>query len=253
MKIRCGKVKRLIIEFAAGELSHRVAKTVKGHINMCAKCRDEYEQTRQTLRLLTEVPLDMPPEGIQERVLHRLLAKTGFQRPVLGTRLWRQPIFAGAVAVLLLVTGLLVMIFSERGPDKGRLAKSPGERTVSYRISGKIDQSWDEYLAQTNDAFYKIAFENQSDLKKLLGDTDLPARPGEDIEEELLRKVAMAMKLKKDLNPETDPFAFSLLEDVEGVWRQVYKARKSFPERIEDIRKLILQEQLLDRIDQLID
>ncbi len=253
MKIRCGKVRRLLTEYAAGELSLRLAEAVKDHIDICSVCRSEYEQTQRTLQLLEEAPFDVPPERLRGQIQERIANERAFKRPA-SAQWWRRPVFAGAAAALLLAIGLVAMIFSGGyGPEQGEIAKSSEKSTEMHRLLGKVYQDWDEYLAQTNDVFYKIAVENESDLGKLLGENSLPTQPVSNVDDQLIWNVAMAMELKEALDPVMDRFAFGVLNDVEGVWKQVYDARESLSEGIEGIRERIRREHLLDRIKRLVD
>ena len=69
MKIRCNKVKQLIVHFVAGEITGRLAATVGNHINVCESCRREYENTRCTLRLAQQAPYISPADGMKAFIL----------------------------------------------------------------------------------------------------------------------------------------------------------------------------------------
>lgn len=253
MKVRCDKTKRLLVDFAAGELSPRLSEGVREHIDICSKCREEYEYVLRILQTVRETPLTSPPEQTRERILQRLSAESEVKKPVSVAPVWRRPVFAGAAAMLVLALGLLMlMVFKGPAPEEVPYLKS-GSQKVRFGLAGTRLQDFQDYMAETNDVFYKIAIENVTELDKLIERPDPDTGFEWNLENELIWKVAMAMELKEEIDKEKYEFAFGLLEDVEKVWKQVYQARDAFPEGAESIRELIRQKYVLDRINQVID
>lgn len=238
MKTGCGKVKRLMVDFAVGELSVTLSKTLRDHINVCSECSREFERTKKTFNLVQQVPYPSPPEAVRERIFQQLAVRDSRKRSVFPFWILRKPAFVGAMAVLLLAVVLIPAL----------LMKDPVEQ-ITWPVTAP--EGREEFLQETRDIFYQIVINNKNDLEKLLKEQG-DVQSDWDLKRGLEQKVANAMKLEEDARIKNLP-TLSLYMDVREVWKRIYDAGDNFDVRGGDIRVLITRKNLLNRLNKVFD
>jgi len=244
MKKECKKIRPRIFDLVSDELAPGKADAVISHISLCEDCRKEHEEMLELVRSLQAVPARTAPEGLRAGIRNRLVGEKSRKRAAAIAQLWRRPAFAAAMAVILLGIVLLVVLPSGEPPEPA---------ITSVRDAAIVELTFEKYVEFTGDVFHRIAVENQRDLARILGVPPGMMPPGWKPAENILQGAANAMKLKEELDPVEDEFEVELLRDVEYVWKKMYDSRESFSEHIDEIRQLIRDKRILDRLDQAVE
>ena len=244
METECIKVKRKIVDFVVGELTAKAADAVKSHIDLCKDCRKEYQETLSMVQNIQAAPSAQAPEKLYTGIRHRLAGEKNVPGRVALSQLWRRPAFAAVMAMLLLIVVVVALL---PGGEQPQLSSS-------VRVEfGTTPLTFETYVKVSNDVFRRVAVENQTDLMKILGVPEGIMPPGWKPADDLLRGVANAMNLKEELDPAEDQFELSLLADVEKVWRSMLDSADSFEVHAAEIKQLIRNRRVLDRLEQVID
>ncbi len=106
--MRCDDIVLNLPDYILGKIEPNLRRSVEYHLDMCPKCRSEFESMREPIRLLGEIEVEEYPDSfwqelhlsIMERVSHPASARS------------RVPVFAGALAVLMLVAAVGILEFS---------------------------------------------------------------------------------------------------------------------------------------------
>jgi hypothetical protein len=92
-----------ISAYCHGELSPEAARQFAEHIIACAKCRSEFEEIKQGIKLAEQLPQLEAPESLWKGIEARL----GEERRVdVGRRAWRPRMVVAVAAALVVVAGL---------------------------------------------------------------------------------------------------------------------------------------------------
>jgi len=98
-KMSCKNVKELLSPYIDGELSDTERKTFESHIELCAGCRTEFQETERLHNLFAGADKHSAPYGFSARVVENLDQKSG-RKNVLAPLLTR---FAETMVVFLVI------------------------------------------------------------------------------------------------------------------------------------------------------
>jgi hypothetical protein len=128
---------------ALGLLDPEQARCVEEHLDVCAACRRQWEELREMVDLLDDVPpeafLDGPPDGgdlVLQRTLRQIRSEAGAQRRRRRLGL----VGAVAVAVAVALTGGVV-IGRTTAPEVVATAPAPALGTVALEGTGEAGVS----------------------------------------------------------------------------------------------------------------
>ena len=137
----CRRIKKLLIDYAAGELREKDVLAVKKHLESCDSCRGEYEKTQAVVELLKEDTIEEPFQISTESYTRNVVDRV----PEAEERRFTVPLyFPGRVAVAT-VTALLVF-----GIAIINLTKDDTTRESLAEIT------WDESLIEGVDVVEEI-------------------------------------------------------------------------------------------------
>lgn len=114
--MECDRIKRLLDEFAEGELSPPQRETVEKHLEGCPSCREEVSALRRTIHLIAEFGEVNEPSDFLRRVRERL--ESPVKRSLLA-RLTERPFIARAltsVGCLMLVALGAWLVYRQLSP-----------------------------------------------------------------------------------------------------------------------------------------
>lgn len=83
----CGKYRQMIVRFFSRDLTGEEEKILKGHLEICERCKKEFELQKQMESMLQNRPSSEAPTAIVERVLALIPErKEVYARPYLNWR-----------------------------------------------------------------------------------------------------------------------------------------------------------------------
>ena len=118
--MKCTEIGELLMDVAAGV---PVEAPVEAHLRTCAHCADEVTSLRKTMDLLDQWQAPEPSPYFDTRLQARLRAEAA--RPVGWFGWLRKPVLALAVALLLVIGGMLVMPGHLADPTDQTVAQAP--------------------------------------------------------------------------------------------------------------------------------
>ncbi|MCR4443366.1 MAG: DUF4349 domain-containing protein [Peptococcaceae bacterium] len=154
----CKHIKSVLSEYLDEALTAEEAALVKAHLDDCPECRDEYEQLRQTVQVLSSLEEVIPPAGfrrelrrqLEEAVLDKLSKRFSLKSliPVRWKRINRVQLLPVAVALALML--VLIPFVGNYMPGVGRQAdKMPTADSLGKAESKAANQlSAEEELAR---------------------------------------------------------------------------------------------------------
>jgi predicted anti-sigma-YlaC factor YlaD len=83
--MRCEDVRELLPEYSVGALKRKVARRIGNHLETCPDCRDELDALERAIKMVEELPMEMPPERIWRSIAVQIEAE-----PEVGKRPWRR-------------------------------------------------------------------------------------------------------------------------------------------------------------------
>jgi len=145
--------KSLSILYLYGELSGRKKQLFEEHLDKCEGCRKEFDEMKETLGLLKELPTENPAPDLRRIVLEKATAHRDRKRSILdilSVNIFKyRKVFRVGLAVLMMFIGMF-MIISYVVPGIGKLpgeskpiAATPtagnGEAALTADLDGDID------------------------------------------------------------------------------------------------------------------
>ena len=219
MTILHGRWRQAVSLLACDALEEPEREATLAHLENCASCRVELQESRALFRVLAEDPVHaaqpgLPVEVLAQRVAARVTENLTSPQAQWGWRLLSLPVAAAAVvAVALLVPPLL---------ERLRLAPpspAPAEVTLSAAAVGRLERTvareqTARYLNEAQDVLVTVASTPPSCRRQ---------KPGIDLEDESERSRSLLARraLVLDLNRDEVAAARPLLDDVEQVLREV--------------------------------
>jgi len=153
-----------ISAYCHGELSSEDSKRFAEHIISCARCRTQFEEVKQGIKLAEQLPRLSAPEHLW-RELEPLLAKQAETRVAIRPTLWMWRVQMAAAAALVLVAGMVgLWLYNNRVPSirttkpswqVKRLDGTP--RIGSERISNSGQLAVGEWLETDGNSRAQIA------------------------------------------------------------------------------------------------
>ena len=153
-----------ISAYCHGELSSEDSKRFAEHIISCARCRTQFEEVKQGIKLAEQLPRLSAPEHLW-RELEPLLAKQAETRVAIRPTLWTWRVQMAAAAALVLIAGMVgLWIYNSRVPSirttkpswqVKRLDGTP--RIGSERISNSGQLAVGEWLETDGNSRAQIA------------------------------------------------------------------------------------------------
>lgn len=105
--MECKQIEVLLIDYADGKLTPEQVQEVEKHLESCASCRKELENTRFLMKELGSVEEELPPATLRERFLEELeQAKAEEKQKTRSITIGLQPMRIAA-SVALLICGFL--------------------------------------------------------------------------------------------------------------------------------------------------
>lgn len=220
MTILHGRWRQAVSLLACDALEGRERQATLAHLESCAPCRAELEQSRALFRVLAGDPVheaqpEVPIEVVARRVAARVTEKLSGPGARWGWRLLPWPLAAAAaVAVALLVPSLVTRLRPSAPPSAPAT-----EVLVSHEAMGRLERAvareqTARYLNEAQDLLVSVATLPPACRRKT---------PGLDLEDEsersraLLARRALRVEVGQDEVASVQP----LLDDVEHVLREV--------------------------------
>ncbi len=218
MTILHGRWRQAVSLLACDALEGGEREATLTHIENCASCRAELEESRALFSVLAQDPVhatqpDLPVEVVARRVAVRATEALASPRAQWGWRLLSLPVAAAAVVAVALVPPLL---------ERFRLAPlppAPAEVALSAAAVGRLERTvareqTARYLNEAQDVLVTVASTPPSCRRQT---------PGIDLEDESERSRSLLARraLVLDLNRDDVAVARLVLDDVEQVLREV--------------------------------
>ncbi len=232
MDNECKQFESMLDDYVLAELSEKEAEKVRKHLELCHRCRKEFDETKRILSAIREQPLIEPsPElysSVRETVHSRMEAarKNLFWKASRSMSLLvRRPSYAAA-ALIIIAAFIMYVILKPSQPRTPEVVGDAGET-----------------LPQLESCL--------SDFEKTFESILTDERPREILmQKDPMVEAARAMKWKELLKDEKK---YELvLSDIELIWRKIKGYGGNYTEQaIIEIRDLIEAKEIIKRIKKL--
>lgn len=126
--MKCSKAHKLISPYIDGELPEQDMQRLEAHINVCLKCRTEFEKEKELHNLFANVDGFKAPYGFHTRVMANI--NSGKTKEISGIR-----IFAGLAEAVVILAIIAIGLLSGSQAIKGY----PPDNTRAVMASLSLD------------------------------------------------------------------------------------------------------------------
>ena len=100
--MRCDDVIINMPDYILGMVEPNLRKCMGEHVDICAKCKSEFESMQESIKVLDKVGHEEYPDSFWQELRAMIMERVTSVRPMR----WRVPALAGGFAVLLLMVGI---------------------------------------------------------------------------------------------------------------------------------------------------
>ncbi|GAB4345196.1 MAG: hypothetical protein Kow0099_25260 [Candidatus Abyssubacteria bacterium] len=127
--MNCGKVKRILVDYAEGAVSARARRGVERHLSECEACRAELASIRALRERISLLASSERDERFWERFNARLSERLASEQGATAAPVWRPllPLAAGTAVVcigLAILVAVLHRVGAEREAEPTRIASA---------------------------------------------------------------------------------------------------------------------------------
>ena len=223
----CKHCQKLIPEALFGDLSSENKDIFFDHLNICRKCRKEYEAMKKTQKIMAQHQRPRPDnyfwEGYWDRLKARMERENLFSEE--GDKLkqrtkrfwWDLPrwTYQSAVAALLLAAGIFIgkMVFSPKSENL-QIAERTAQEEKVKNIDEEFMQRAQNYIEQSK--YILLAFDNFDIQKEDIYTLDLPYK-----QQQSRRLLNEAYWIKEKLSDSNQNRLDELIVDLEAILLQI--------------------------------
>lgn len=228
--MKCKKYKEQIILYLYAELSKEESEELEKHIEQCPECAQELEYTKKVFGTLDEAEIRDLPEARWEKcwgeISSEIKPKSRRQKYVFSLPQW----VPAAAAVLVIFTLGIIIGRNWQPAQPAAVAEEPFSPTYS-RVHLQ------EHFDALKPLLLKYAGYTAAEEMNLTSDQKI-------IQGLLIQNFQLMRMLTRD-----DPGAVELLEDIELVLREITNMKSGDPLRLDMIKDLIDQREILYNIE----
>jgi hypothetical protein len=231
----------LIKLYALGELEEERIPLVEEYLRQHPEARRELEEIRQIMTTVGSESLEEPSPRLsastRERV-HALIAESTSRRGVslryAFARFFNKPAYASAAAVMVVALLLTAFLLLRQFPRPPTGPEGPG--VTARGLAGTQDEELGEYVEHSTAVFQSVLEKDSAEIRQLLEGRDLTIDIGK------------AMKLLEDESVKENSDQFSLISDIEAVWRELRAfVEGTGSDTADEIKKEILEKRIVER------
>ncbi len=106
--MRCSDVAVNLPDFVLGKVEANLQKCIGVHLEICARCKSEYEGVRASVAVLEQVAQEDYPDSFWQELRAVVMERVSSPKRAR----WSVPVFAGGLAVVLLMAGIGIYEFT---------------------------------------------------------------------------------------------------------------------------------------------
>lgn len=115
--MRCDDVAVNLPDYLLGKIEPNLCKCIEAHLETCSRCRAELEEMREPIKVLSEVGREEYPDAFWQELHSLIMQKVSVPAPAVK---WKVPVFAGALAALLLMVSVGIFEYSHKPMSQPR-------------------------------------------------------------------------------------------------------------------------------------